>query len=60
MSEENQLVCLCCEVSKIEIINAIQSGYSTLDGIKLNTGASTGCGRCTGAVRSILMETLKE
>jgi len=59
MSEENELICFCCEVSKIEIIDAIRSGYSTLDGIKLYTGASTGCGRCTTAVKYILMSEIK-
>lgn len=60
MSSENTMICLCCEVSKAEILNAIQSGYSSLDGIKLYTGASTGCGRCTAAVKAILIEELKE
>jgi NAD(P)H-nitrite reductase large subunit len=60
MNDENPMICLCCEVSKAEILDAIQSGHSSLDGIKLYTGASTGCGRCTAAVKYILSEELKE
>jgi len=60
MNIENQIICLCSEVSQAEILDAIRSGHSTLDGIKLYTGASTGCGRCTSAVKNILATAITE
>ena len=41
-----EIICRCEKVSKAEIMTAIKSGATTLDGIKFRTRA--GMGRCQG------------
>ena len=46
MEKKNEIVCRCEEVTKAEIIAAIQGGDTTLDAIKKRTRA--GMGFCQG------------
>lgn len=43
--DDNDLICYCCKVEKITIINAIKAGAKTLKDIKETTSACTGS-RC--------------
>ncbi len=48
MSEGKAMVCRCEEITKEEIIQAIEEGYTTIDAIKKRTRA--GMGYCQGRV----------
>lgn len=43
--ENNEIVCYCSNVTKGQIVEAIENGARTLDDIKKMTGACT-VGRC--------------
>ena len=45
-SSYGEIICRCEKVSEAEIINAIENGATTLDGVKFRTRA--GMGRCQG------------
>ena len=40
--EDNDLICYCCNIDKLTIVNAIKSGATTLKAIKQSTNACTG------------------
>lgn len=54
--EYGEIVCLCEDVSKGEILEAIKRGAVTVDGVKRRTG--TGMGRCQGSRCSQKIERL--
>ena len=61
--EENpdygDMVCLCEQVTKAEILEAIARGAKTVDGVKRRTGCTMGrCqgGRCTQKIEELLNE----
>lgn len=43
-------LCVCNEVNKMDVINAISDGASTLEAVKKNTYAADGNGCCTRQV----------
>jgi len=52
---DNETVCGCMGVSKIEIVEAVHAyGISSLAELKERTRASSGCGTCAGACSAIL------
>lgn len=50
----NRMICHCKQVDYIAIRKAMIEGARTIEEIKEKTGASTSCGRCTGAIEEIL------
>lgn len=57
---EDERICNCKFVFKSEIVDAINHKNAlNIEDIQRITGASTGCGRCTRTVNSILKETLE-
>lgn len=53
------MVCLCKQVSKETIVEAIKNGATTLEAIKETTGASTGAchgTRCTETIKRLIEE----
>ncbi|MBI1770387.1 MAG: nitrite reductase large subunit [Bacteroidetes bacterium] len=53
-------ICSCENISKGDLVFQIaQSGVTTLDGLKKNTKACTGCGGCAPMVNDILKITLE-
>src|SRR5687768_5041420 len=54
-------ICACENVSKADIVSQIAgNGARTLDDLKKNTRACTGCGGCTPMVADILKTTLED
>lgn len=53
-------ICSCFDVSKGCISAAIAAGHTTLDAIKTETRAGTGCGGCLPLVTQILNSELKK
>jgi len=51
-------ICGCNGVCKSRIVEAIESGADTLDGVRAETKASGSCGTCTGLVEQLLALTL--
>ena len=49
-----ELVCFCHGVPKALIEQAIRNGATTLEAVRAQTKASTGCGGCTCIVEEIL------
>ena len=47
-------VCSCFDVKKIDIADAVEQGITTIDGIKMETGAGTGCGGCVPLITQVL------
>lgn len=58
---DTALICTCNSVTKAAIRDAIKNAnLKTVEELKLNTSAGTGCGGCIGVVKDILTQTLKE
>ncbi len=55
---EKEYVCVCMEVTKEEIIKAINKGNNTLDLIQDATQAGTRCGGCIDEIEEIIDETM--
>lgn len=53
-TDDSPLVCFCHTVSRAKIIAAIRAGATTLEKIKAETCASTGCGGCEPEVKELL------
>lgn len=47
-------ICSCYEVSKGAICSAIDAGCTTVNGLKAETKAGTGCGGCVPLLKSVL------
>jgi glycerol-3-phosphate dehydrogenase len=56
--KDNEIICLCEQISRAEIIEAIRRGASTVDGVKRRVGS--GMGRCQGSRCSDAIERLLE
>ncbi|MSP28059.1 MAG: nitrite reductase large subunit [Methylococcales bacterium] len=52
------VICSCYNVSKGNICSAIETGCTTVDGLKKETQASTGCGGCSALLKSVLNSEL--
>lgn len=50
----DKIICHCKQVSYLDIRKAMVAGARSLDEIKEQTGAGTGCGRCVGEIEKIL------
>ena len=51
---ETAQLCSCLDVTKGDIIAAVQGGCCDMAGIKSSTGASTGCGGCAALVKQVM------
>lgn len=51
-------ICSCYNVTKGDICTAIEAGCTTVDGLKKETQAATGCGGCAALVKSVLNSEL--
>jgi nitrite reductase (NADH) large subunit len=51
-------ICSCYNVSKGDICTAIDAGCSTVDALKKQTQAATGCGGCGSLLKSVLNSEL--
>ena len=51
-------ICSCYNVSKGNLCSAIEAGCTTVDGLKKETQAATGCGGCAALVKSVLNSEL--
>ncbi len=51
-------ICGCNGICKGRIVEAIEGGADTLDGVRAETKASGSCGTCTGLVEQLLALTL--
>jgi len=51
-------ICSCYNVTKGNICSAIEAGCTTVDGLKKETQAATGCGGCAALVKSVLNSEL--
>ncbi|HEY7885228.1 MAG TPA: nitrite reductase large subunit NirB [Cellvibrionaceae bacterium] len=51
---ETAQLCSCLDVTKGDIIQAVQGGCSDMGAIKSATGASTGCGGCAALVKQVM------
>ncbi len=47
-------ICSCYDVSKGDVVTAIEGGCTTLGGLKDETKAATGCGGCAALLKSVL------
>ena len=53
-------VCICNAVTESDIHNAVDRGARNLKQLELQTGCSTGCGRCIETAVEVLSEALLE
>jgi NAD(P)H-nitrite reductase large subunit len=62
MSTDNpdDKICFCYNISRSTIEKAIREGAKTIEEIRKQTQANTGCGGCEQEVRQILEKILKE
>ena len=51
-------ICSCYNVSKGKLCTAIDAGCTTMDGLKKETQAATGCGGCSALLKSVLNSEL--
>jgi len=53
---DSAVICSCYDVTKGDLIAAVQAGSTTMGDIKENTQASTGCGGCS----ALVLETMNK
>lgn len=53
-------ICSCLDVTKGQIVQAVQAGCHTVEAIKSTTKAGTGCGGCIPMVTQVLNAELKK
>ncbi|RTZ18306.1 nitrite reductase large subunit [Vibrio aquaticus] len=51
---DSAMICSCHNVTKGDLVSAIQAGAHDLDTLKSQTKAGTGCGGCSNMVKSVL------
>ncbi|MDW6004334.1 nitrite reductase large subunit NirB [Vibrio mangrovi] len=51
---DDTVICSCHRVTKGDLVAAIHAGAHQLDELKAETKAGTGCGGCSGMVKSVL------
>lgn len=51
---DSAMICSCHNVTKGDLVSAIQAGAHDLDTLKSTTKAGTGCGGCSNMVKSVL------
>ncbi len=51
---DTALLCSCLDVTKGDIIQAVQNGCTDMGAIKATTEASTGCGGCAALVKQVM------
>ena len=51
---KNKLVCLCNGVTETAILRILKRGAKDLDDVRKFTLASSGCGKCKGAIEVIM------
>ena len=54
IGETDRKICFCHDVVLSRLLTAIEQGSNTLDRVKSDTCASTGCGGCESEVVEIL------
>lgn len=52
--EDDDIVCNCFQVTKKQILEAIDAGASTVDEVGAATNAGTGCGGCQSVIENLL------
>jgi len=53
-------ICSCHNVSKGDIVDAMEAGHCSLAAVKSETAASTGCGGCTALLKNIVDTEMAE
>ena len=56
--KDNEIICQCEQITRVEIIEAIRRGATTVDGVKRRVGS--GMGRCQGSRCTLKIEKLLE
>lgn len=56
---ENEFICRCFAITRMDIENIIKSGCTTLIEVQNKTHCGTGCGLCIDKVQIIIDETIK-
>lgn len=51
---DSALICSCLDVTKGDIMQAVQNGCTDMAGIKATTEATTGCGGCAALVKQVM------
>jgi NAD(P)H-nitrite reductase large subunit len=60
MTEQDELICVCGEVYRSTIVEAIQTkALETVEEVGAETGAGTHCGGCQEQIQEILDELRK-
>jgi nitrite reductase (NADH) large subunit len=57
---DSAVLCSCMNVSKADVIDAVQAGACDMAAIKSCTKAATGCGGCTALVTQVLNNELEK
>jgi bacterioferritin-associated ferredoxin len=52
------IVCICHNVSERKIRQAVDSGISSMPGLRAELGVGTCCGKCNSCAKSVLRECL--
>jgi assimilatory nitrate reductase catalytic subunit len=58
MAPRGPTVCFCCDVRRNDILDAVQTGCTTVHGIGLATRAGTNCGGCQNEIGLIVGNAL--
>ena len=57
---DSAVLCSCMNVSKADVVDAVQAGACDMGAIKSCTKAATGCGGCTALVTQVLNNELEK
>ncbi|MCX7701576.1 MAG: (2Fe-2S)-binding protein, partial [Gemmataceae bacterium] len=51
---DDAIVCVCHQVTKGELVAAINSGHAAIDDLSATTGAGSGCGHCRATLGALI------
>jgi len=54
------VVCLCHNVSELELTQAVDLGLSTMDELRRDLGVAASCGACAQYAEKVLIEQLRK
>lgn len=53
---DDEIICVCNNVTREEIVKAIEDGATTVEEVGEATGAGTVCGACINTIQEIIDE----
>lgn len=60
LRQRDMIVCICKNVNTAQIVDSIRSGADSVEAVRAETGASSGCGKCQFQVNRLIQDVAAE